>query len=304
MQARGARRPMLKVRVERCWKRPARRGEQLVAIYAVGDVQGCHDELRRLLERARFDPARDQLWLVGDVVNRGPDSLNVLRFLRSLGPRATLVLGNHDLHLLAVAEGVRALRGADTLRPILEAADRDELIGWLRGQPLLHYDLGLGYCMVHAGIPPHWDLATATALAREAEKWLSAHGCAEIFPNQAGELTELTPELGAGERARVIVNYLTRMRVCTADGRLDLAYKGPPGGAPAGYLPWFSYPDRKTRDVRVLFGHWAALEGKANADNVVALDTGCAWGRSLTMMRLEDGEKIDCGCAGPPSAEE
>jgi bis(5'-nucleosyl)-tetraphosphatase (symmetrical) len=275
-----------------------------VAIYAVGDVQGCHDELLALLDRARFDPAADQLWLVGDVVNRGPDSLKVLRFIRSLGSRATVVLGNHDLHLLAVAEGVRSLRGADTLSPILEAPDRQELMDWLRQRPLLHSDIGLGYCMVHAGIPPHWDLATATALAREAERWVAAHGCAALFPNQAGEVVELTPELSAAQRARVIVNYLTRMRVCTADGRMDLAYKGPPAGAPPGYLPWFSHPERKTRDVRVLFGHWAALEGKANTPNVFALDTGCVWGRSLTMLRLEDEQTLACECSGPASLED
>lgn len=275
-----------------------------MAIYAVGDVQGCHDELLALLDRARFDPAADQLWLVGDVVNRGPDSLKVLRFIRSLGARATVVLGNHDLHLLAVAEGVRALRGADTLRPILDAPDREELMDWLLQRPLLHSDIGVGYCMVHAGIPPHWDLATATALAREAEKWIVAHGCAALFPNQAGEVVELTPDLPAGQRARVIVNYLTRMRVCTADGRMDLAYKGPPAGAPPGYLPWFSHPERKTRDVRVLFGHWAALEGKADTENVFALDTGCVWGRSLTMLRLDDGHMLACECSGPYSAED
>lgn len=269
-----------------------------MAIYAVGDVQGCLDALRGLLERVRFDPACDELWLVGDVVNRGPDSLGVLRFVRSLGARATLVLGNHDLHLLAVAEGVRQLRGADTLRPVLDAPDRAELMGWLRHQPLLHTNLALGYCMVHAGIPPHWDLATATALAREAEKWLATSGCAELVPNDAHELTELTPELTPAQRARVIVSYFTRMRVCTAGGRMDLVYKGPAERAPAGYLPWFSHSDRKTRDVRLLFGHWAALQGHADAENVFALDTGCVWGRELTMMRLEDGHKFALSCAG------
>lgn len=269
-----------------------------MAIYAVGDVQGCFDALRGLLDQVRFDPACDELWLVGDVVNRGPDSLGVLRFVRSLGARATLVLGNHDLHLLAVAEGVRQLRGADTLRPVLDAPDRAELMGWLRHQPLLHTNLALGYCMVHAGIPPHWDLATATALAREAEKWLATSGCAELVPNDAHELTELTPDLAPAQRARVIVSYFTRMRVCTADGRMDLMYKGPAERAPAGFLPWFSHSDRKTRDVRLLFGHWAALQGRADAENVFALDTGCVWGRELTMMRLEDGHKFTLSCAG------
>jgi bis(5'-nucleosyl)-tetraphosphatase (symmetrical) len=260
-----------------------------VAIYAVGDVQGCHDALQALLEQVAFDPASDRLWLVGDVVNRGPDSLSVLRLVRSLGSRATMVLGNHDIHLLAVAEGVRELRGGDTLRPVLDAPDAAELLDWLRAQPLLHADLALGYCMVHAGIPPHWDLATATVLAREAEKWLSTRGCAELVPNVATELTELTPELSAGQRARVIVSYLTRMRVCAADGRMDLVYKGPAEGAPAGFLPWYAHPERKTRDIKLLFGHWAALAGQVVVPNVYALDTGCVWGKSLTALRLEDG---------------
>jgi bis(5'-nucleosyl)-tetraphosphatase (symmetrical) len=269
-----------------------------LAVYAVGDVQGCLEPLQALLEQAHFDPAGDELWLVGDVVNRGPDSLGVLRFVRSLGSRATLVLGNHDLHLLAVAEGVRELRGADTLRAVLDAPDRTELLGWLREQPLFHSDLALGYCMVHAGIPPHWDLATATVLAREAERWLRGSGCAELVPNEVPELTELSPELTPAQRARVIVSYLTRMRICTADGRMDLAYKGPAQAAPSGYLPWFSHPERKTRDVRVLFGHWAALQGQADAENVFALDTGCVWGHSLTMMRLSDRRKFGRPCAG------
>jgi bis(5'-nucleosyl)-tetraphosphatase (symmetrical) len=267
-----------------------------VAIYAVGDVQGCHDSLQALLEQAAFDPASDRLWLVGDVVNRGPDSLSVLRFVRSLGSRATMVLGNHDIHLLAVAEGVRELRGGDTLRPVLDAPDAAELLAWLRDQPLLHADLALGYCMVHAGIPPHWDLATATVLAREAEKWLSTRGCAELVPNEATELTELTPELTAGQRARVIVSYLTRMRVCAADGRMDLAFKGPAEETPGGFLPWFAHAERKTRDIKLLFGHWAALGGRVAVPNVYALDTGCAWGKSLTMLRLEDARTFAHVC--------
>lgn len=267
-----------------------------MSVYAVGDVQGCLDALRALLDQAAFDPARDELWLVGDVVNRGPDSLGVLRFVRSLGSSAKLVLGNHDMHLLAVAEGVRQLRGADTLRPVLDAPDASELLDWLRHQPFLHADLALGYCMVHAGIPPHWDLATATALAREAEKWLTSSGCAELVPNDVHELDELSPELVAGQRARVIVSYFTRMRVCTAEGRMDLVYKGPADHAPPGYLPWFAHAERKARDTRILFGHWAALRGRAEGENVFALDTGCVWGQALTMLRLEDGKKFSRPC--------
>lgn len=269
-----------------------------MAVYAVGDVQGCHAPLEALLDRVRFDPAGDELWLVGDVVNRGPDSLKALRLLRSLGPRATLVLGNHDLHLIAVAEGVRRLRDGDTVQQVLDAPDGAELIAWLSRQPLLHHDPARGYCMVHAGIPPHWDLPTAAALAREAEEWLRARGCSELVPSAQPELTELTPELTPAQRARVIISYFTRMRVCTAGGRMELAYKGPSERAPAGYLPWFSHPERKTREVRVLFGHWAALDGRTGAQNVFALDTGCSWGRALTMLRLEDGAVFKCSCAG------
>jgi bis(5'-nucleosyl)-tetraphosphatase (symmetrical) len=275
-----------------------------MAVYAVGDVQGHHDALESLLDQVGFDPEQDRLWVVGDLVNRGPQSLEALRFVRSLGPAATLVLGNHEIHLLAVAEGARRLRSADTLGPILQAGDRAELIDWLRRQPLLHVDADLGYCMVHAGIPPQWDLAAATELAREAQAWLRVSGFADVAAALEAEATELSPDLSPARRVRVIVSYFTRMRVCTPTGRLDLAFKGSPAQAPSGYLPWFAHPGRKTRDDRVIFGHWAALNGQTDTPNVFALDTGCGWGRTLTLMRLSDGQRFSCACLTPRRATE
>jgi bis(5'-nucleosyl)-tetraphosphatase (symmetrical) len=269
-----------------------------MAVYAVGDVQGCYEALRCVLRQAGFDAAQDRLWLVGDLVNRGPQSLEVLRFVRALGASAQLVLGNHELHLLAVAAGVRQLRSSDTLAAVLAAPDRAELLAWLAGQPLLHVDQALGYCMVHAGIPPHWDLAQAQALAAEAHAWLQPARLASVVGPCDLEPDELLETLSPALRARVILSYFTRMRVCTAEGRLNASFKGAVADSPAGFLPWFAHPGRKTRDQRVIFGHWAALQGRADAPNVFALDTGCAWGRSLTLMRLGDGQRFSCACSG------
>jgi bis(5'-nucleosyl)-tetraphosphatase (symmetrical) len=273
-----------------------------MAVYAVGDVQGHYEPLRRLLEQVQFAPERDQLWLVGDLINRGPESLEVLRFVRSLGGAGRVVLGNHEIHLLAVAEGVRQLRAGDTLQAILDAPEREELLDWLWQQPLLHVDADLQYCMVHAGIPPQWDLATAISMAAEARGWMLAEGLAEVTSPARAEPIELGPGLGPAERARVIISYLTRMRLCTAQGQLELGFKGKPEHAPQGYLPWFAHAARKTRNDRVIFGHWAALEGHASAANVFALDTGCAWGRSLTLMRLGDERRFSCPCVSPHRA--
>lgn len=267
-----------------------------MAVYAVGDVQGCYAELRGLLEQVRFDPPRDRLWLVGDVVNRGPDSLGALRFVRSLGSAAQMVLGNHEMHLLAIAEGAQRHRAVDTVQQVLDAPDGAELIEWLRRQPLLHVDRALGYSMVHAGIPPQWDLAEATRMAREAEAWLLANGLSEVTSPSELEPLELGAAQTAAQRARVIISYFTRMRVCTDEGRLNLAFKGTPELAPPGYLPWFAHQGRMTRNERILFGHWAALQGQADTPNVHALDTGCAWGRSLTLMRLGDEERVSYPC--------
>jgi bis(5'-nucleosyl)-tetraphosphatase (symmetrical) len=265
--------------------------------YAVGDVQGCYAPLCRLLETVAFDPSRDQLWLAGDLVNRGPESLAVLRFVASLGSSTRVVLGNHDLHLLSVAEGAGRLKKGDTLQPLLEAPDASELLAFLARQPLLHHDAQLGYCMVHAGIPPHWDLPTARRMAGEAQEFFAAHGHAVCARRRRDAPVELAPSLSREERAELIVSYFTRMRVCTASGALDLSFKGAPEAAPAGHRPWFAHSDRKTRDTRILFGHWAALRGNVDAPGVHALDTGCVWGDRLTLMRLDDERRFSCSCA-------
>lgn len=267
-----------------------------MATYAVGDVQGCFSALSCVLASCAFDRDRDRLWLVGDVVNRGPESLEVLRFVHALGERAQMVLGNHEIHLLAVAEGARRLRPSDTLEPILGAPDRSQLLAWLAKQPLLHVDRASGYCMAHAGIPPHWDLGQAEAMAREAEHWLALHGYGHVALPSTKEAVELSPAQDAATRARVIVSYFTRMRVCSPSGAMDLGFKGPADHAPPGYSPWFSHSGRRTANERIVFGHWAALDGKTDAANVFALDTGCAWGRSLTAMRLEDERRFSCPC--------
>lgn len=273
-----------------------------MTVYAVGDVQGCYEPLRRVLEQVAFDPAHDCLWLAGDLVNRGPQSLEVLRYVRSLGDAARLVLGNHDLHLIQMADGVRSPGRWDTTQSVLEAPDAAELISWLRTMPLLHHDVGLGYCLVHAGIPPHWDLAQALTHAHDAERWIQSGGWLAAGPaargGSRGSVRAWQPEPTGDERMRTILDYFTRMRFCDASGRLELTSTSPAHEPPAGFLPWFAHRERKTRDVRIVFGHWAALDGHAAADNVYALDTGCVWGRKLTLMRLEDARRFDCSCAG------
>ncbi len=257
-----------------------------MATYAVGDVQGCYDSLQRLLEAAAFDPAADCLWLAGDLVNRGPNSLGALRFVKDLGPSAILVLGNHDLHLLAAAENLRSLQRKDTLDAILKAPDRDELLHWLRQRPLLHYDLG--YTMSHAGLPPMWTLDQAKACAREVETVLQGPDYSEFLANMYGNEPDTWSEQLTGMmRLRVITNYFTRMRFCDPQGRLDLKAKEGLETAPKGFLPWFQQPHRDLQQP-VLFGHWAALRGHTGQPKAIALDTGCVWGGPLTMLRLED----------------
>jgi bis(5'-nucleosyl)-tetraphosphatase (symmetrical) len=267
-----------------------------MAIYAVGDVQGCYDELRALLERVRFDPACDRLWLTGDLVLRGPRSLQVLRFARALGERAVTVLGNHDLHLLAVAQGVRQDRSADVAE-VLAAPDRDELLEWLRTRPLLHHDAALGYTMLHAGLPPAWDLAQARACAGEVEAALRGPAYRELLAHMYGDGPDRWSEdLTGWERLRFIINCFTRLRYCDDSGRLALQEKGPPGSQPAPLRPWFAIPGRVSADLKIVFGHWSTL-GPCSAPGVFPLDTGCLWGGALTALRL-DGEprrtSVDC----------
>jgi bis(5'-nucleosyl)-tetraphosphatase (symmetrical) len=268
-----------------------------VAVYAIGDVQGCQDELERLLEKIRFDATCDRLWFVGDLVNRGPRSLATLRYVRALGDAAVVVLGNHDLHLLAVAAGQgRGLRRGDTLEEVLGASDREELLAWLGARPLLHRDRALGWTLVHAGLPPEWDLETAAREARAVESLLRRSPATlfrEMYGNDPGRWSE---ELAVPARHRYTVNCLTRLRYCRADGELLLDLKGPPESAPEGALPWFAVPGRKSAGERIVFGHWSAL-GYLARDGVVSLDTGCVWGGTLSALRLDrDSAPVQLAC--------
>jgi bis(5'-nucleosyl)-tetraphosphatase (symmetrical) len=263
-----------------------------VATYAIGDVQGCYAELQSLLAAIGFTPARDRLWFAGDIVNRGPDSLAVLRFVRGLGDRALTVLGNHDLHLLACSHGARLPHRLDTFGEILAAADRGELLDWLQRQPLMHIGEA-GDALVHAGLPPQWSVPQAREHAAEVERVLRSDAARGFFTQMYGnEPDRWSDELVGIDRLRFITNAITRMRFCTRKGRLDLKSKGAPGTQDDKLMPWYAVPGRASRDARILFGHWATLHlGPADTEshNVIGLDTGCVWGGSLTAVRIEDG---------------
>lgn len=265
-----------------------------MATYAIGDVQGCYDELRELLARIGFDPPRDHLWFVGDLVNRGPKSLEVLRLVRSLGDGAAItVLGNHDLHLLCLAEGFASRRDDDTLDAVLAAPDAAELLGWLRARPLMHREGD--HAMVHAGLLPQWSIDKALALAGEVEVALRAPNyrdfLAELYGSRPAHWNDA---LEGWDRLRVIVNAMTRMRFCSPEGRMDFHVKS--DKAPAGYLPWFeARPSRE--EPKIVCGHWSALGLKLTA-RVSALDAGCVWGGSLVALRLEDGALAQLPCRG------
>ncbi|BBT14553.1 bis(5'nucleosyl)-tetraphosphatase ApaH [Pseudomonas sp. SLBN-26] len=269
--------------------------------YAVGDLQGCLDPLKCLLDRVAFDPARDRLWLVGDLVNRGPKSLETLRFLFAMRDSVTCVLGNHDLHLLAVAHNVERLKKSDTLREIIEAPDAGDLLDWLRRQKLVHYDEARDIAMVHAGIPPMWTLAKALKRAAEVEEALLDDARLPLFLEgmYGNDPACWDSDLHGITRLRVITNYFTRMRFCKADGTLDLKSKEGADTAPPGYRPWFAHPSRKTRGQKIIFGHWAALEGKCNEPGLHALDTGCVWGGTMTLLNIDNGQRISCDCKEP-----
>lgn len=264
-----------------------------MTVYAMGDVQGCYDEMRYLLDRVDFDPAVDKLWLVGDLINRGRKNVQVLRFVKSLGKRAIVVLGNHDLHFLAVAHGIRRRGSRDTFKDIQEAPDRGELIDWLRTRPLLHHDARLGYIMVHAGILPNWSLKKARSLAKEAQKKLAGEDYLLYLTHIYGDApNRWNDELEGFERFRVIINAFTRLRYCKPNGTMEFAHRA--NVVPRGFLPWFKHPRPKHAGTRILFGHWASLNGKTGIDDVIGLDTGCVWGRELTIMRLKSGKRITC----------
>ncbi len=257
--------------------------------YAIGDVQGCFDALQALLEKIRFDPAQDTLWFTGDLVNRGPQSLETLRFVKKLGERAVCVLGNHDLHLLAVAASATGRKQQDTLDDVLAAPDREPLLDWLRHRPLLHHDAALGWTLVHAGLLPPWDLADARRLAREVEAALRGNRGDEFFLHLYGDLPNRWHEdLSGYERLRVVVNSLTRLRYCDLEGNMDFRFKDAPGGQPPSFVPWFKVPQRRSRGLRIVFGHWSTL-GPYQDDGVLALDGGCLWGRELCAARLGPG---------------
>lgn len=269
--------------------------------YAIGDLQGCHEALLRLLDKINFDNSRDTLWFVGDLVNRGHDSLATLRLVKSLGTRALSVLGNHDLHLLAIAYGVKTTRSAD-LKRILNAEDSDELLHWLSGRPLLHHDAAIGYTITHAGIYPFWSLDQAKNYAHELETALQ-NNLAEFLNNMYGDKPDKWQESLSGfGRLRFICNAFTRMRFCKEDGTLDLKNNGSAATTDDGGLPWFEIVQRKSQEEKLLFGHWSTL-GKVNKKNIYPLDTGCVWGGQLTAMRLEDEQiiSVDCPAAANPA---
>jgi bis(5'-nucleosyl)-tetraphosphatase (symmetrical) len=259
-----------------------------MATYAVGDIQGCYDELRILLDAIRFDPAIDRIWFVGDLVNRGPKSLKTLRLVKSMGNAAICVLGNHDLHLLSLALVGSAPVNAGNLERILRASDRDELIDWLRRRPLAHYDKKLNTLMVHAGVIPQWTVKDVLARAHEVERVLRSKRPQKFLSEMYGKKPYLwSDDLTGNDRLRFITNCLTRMRFRKRNGRLDFDEKLDPKNAAKGLQPWFKAPDRKTADTRIVFGHWSTL-GLIDKPNLLALDTGCVWGGALTAVQLEE----------------
>jgi bis(5'-nucleosyl)-tetraphosphatase (symmetrical) len=267
-----------------------------MAVYAIGDVQGCLAELRALLDRLHFDPSRDRLWLTGDLVNRGPDSLGTLRFVRDLGQAAITVLGNHDLHLLAIAAGSGGNKMDPGSRQVLAAPDRDELLHWLATRPLLHRDQALGWTLVHAGLVPDWDTATAESCAREVSAALAADAPAVFADMYGNEPRRWSATLTGPDRLRFIINCCTRLRYVDADGAMLLKLNGPPDEAPPGAVPWFRHAARASRGERIVFGHWSTL-GYLRENGVAALDAGCVWGGRLCGLRLDldqAPEMLDC----------
>jgi bis(5'-nucleosyl)-tetraphosphatase (symmetrical) len=272
--------------------------------YLIGDVQGCCSALEQLLAQIGFSASRDRIFLLGDLVNRGPRSLPTLRLLRELGGAATCLLGNHDLHLLAVAEGIRPEKRGDTMAEILHAPDRDTLLDWLRRQRMACFEHG--WLMVHAGVVPQWDLATTLALAGEVERTLQGPDLPGFLQVMYGnEPAQWSPGLSGHDRLRFTVNVLTRIRFCDADGRLELKTKGESADPPAGFSAWFDAPGRKTADVPIAFGHWSTL-GLLNRPQLLCLDTGCVWGGQLTAVRIDGGRRevfqVPCEQAQKPGA--
>jgi bis(5'-nucleosyl)-tetraphosphatase (symmetrical) len=265
-----------------------------MATYAIGDIQGCFEALARLLDHVNFDAARDRLWFVGDIVNRGPESLKSLRFVKELGDTAVTVLGNHDLHLLTVAAGFAQIHRGDTLDDILNAPDREQLLLWLRRQKLMHHDEG--FAMVHAGLLPQWSIPRALELAREVEAILAGPAYLDMLHALYGNKPDTWDDALEGhERTRVIVNAMTRLRLCTAAGRMEFHHKSAPRDMPKGYLPWYAVPGRASAGYPLIFGHWSTL-GLYASDDVIALDSGCLWGNALSAIRLHDRKVFQVSC--------
>ncbi|MDM1707332.1 symmetrical bis(5'-nucleosyl)-tetraphosphatase [Thiopseudomonas alkaliphila] len=269
-----------------------------MATYAVGDVQGCLTQLQAVLAQVQFNPQHDQLWLVGDLVNRGPDSLATLRFLYQMQDSVITVLGNHDLHLLAAWHDPSRLKRKDTLLEVLQAPDCDELLGWLIQQPLMHYDAQRKLSMVHAGIAPMWSIAQAQAYAEEVHQVLLDPVLrADFFAQMYGNTPTLWSEQLTGmTRLRVITNYFTRMRFCTPQGELDFSAKETLEQAPENCLPWFQVPVRAAAGERIIFGHWAALAGHCDELGLYALDTGCVWGGAMSLMNIDSQQIMRQAC--------
>lgn len=268
-----------------------------MATYAVGDIQGCYTAFMALLDLIGFNPKRDRLWLVGDIVNRGPDSLAMLRFVKQVGDAVIMVLGNHDLHLLMVHAGIARSHKNDTIQSILDAEDSEQMLFWLRHQRLFYAEGD--YAMVHAGLLPCWSIARSSQLASEVEVALQQRNYREVFARLYGNEPDYWHDNWKdSERLRVIVNAMTRMRVCSSDGRMNFVYKGERDSIPDGYMPWFEVPGRVSRNNTIICGHWSAL-GLYVTRHIIALDSGCVWNRQLSAMRLEDRKvfRIQCGTA-------
>lgn len=264
-----------------------------MAQYAIGDLQGCYDPLRRLLEKIAFDPDHDRLWITGDIVNRGPRSRKTLRFIKSLGEAVVPVLGNHDLHLIALANGIQVSGSHyESLRKILQKKDRDELIDWLRFQRLAYFDASLNTLMVHAGVPAVWSVKDTLRFAAEVESALRGDDYADFLAEMYGNKpASWSDDLRGHKRLRYIVNALTRMRMTDKSGKIDFTHTGPPEKASSELIPWFECEKPRWHGTRIVFGHWSAL-GLIVEDDIISIDTGCVWGRQLTAVRLNKKPKV------------
>jgi bis(5'-nucleosyl)-tetraphosphatase (symmetrical) len=269
-----------------------------MAVYAIGDVQGCYDDLRKLLDAIDFNEHNDVLWLAGDLVNRGPKSLDALRFVKGLGDAAVMVLGNHDMHLLAASCTQKIADKKNDLNQVLVAPDRDELIDWLRFRPLFHHNDD--YCLLHAGLPPQWDFEQTKKMAALAEQTLRGADYRIFLRQMYGNKPNIwSDDLRGVARLRYIINCFTRMRYCDSNGRMDFTNNGPIGSQPKYLMPWFEVPNRKNAELCVVFGHWSTL-GFYEGNNCYGIDTGCLWGGQLTALKLDKPVQrfsIDCPCS-------